>query len=245
MVSVGEIMVDVSYVIEVLLKLLQVIFTILTIIGTIFTVYQAVIHFWPEKEYMIRYKITKPFKKFINRNLPINFSFFKSCDIVQNIDRQIIFNEIITLFSSKQNVVVEHNGDCLKIHFNENNFSFDYTISFEEYDSFDGWVEYILIKQSSTINFKNVFSFLSNSFWILRDLMEVEYIRDETKKIDIVMSCKKFTFFDNALKLFGDIVGNEITIYKSEDIVHVSMNVPYNLNSIHKIMGIILLNLPN
>ena len=218
---------------------------VLTLIGTIFTIYKIIIHFWPEKEYILRYKITKPIKKWVNRNLSINFLFYKSCELNDNINKELIFNNITSMFSHKHNIIVENNNSSIKVHFNETNFSFDYVITFEEYESFDEYREYILIKQNSTINFKDVHSFLSNSFWILRDLLEQEGINDTTKNIEIKFSSKKFTFFDNTLKLFGDINGDNWTLSKDNNISTIFMKVPYNLDSINKIIEIILLNLSN
>ncbi len=236
---------DLMFIIDIIWKLIQLVIAILTLIGTLFTVYQGIIHFWPEKEYIIRYKLTKPIKKWINRNLPIDISFFKSCIITEKVDKELIFNEIKSLFSSKQNILVEFDKEYIKIHFNEVNFSFDYIITFEEYNAFNESEEYILIKQNSTVAFKDMSSFLNNSFWILRDLMDLDYFKDNTKKIEIVLSSKKFTFFDNTLRIFGDINGNNWSISKNNDISLISMNVFYNLDSIEKVIEIILLNLSN
>lgn len=232
-------------IINMISKLVQLMFTILALVGTLYTVYQAITHFWPEKEYIIRYKITKPIKKWVNRNLQINFSFFKSCDLNEDVDKELIFNEINYLFSSKQNIIVESENSDIKIHFNELNYSFDYIITFEEYESFDESVGYMLIKQNSTVNFKDVSSFLNNSFWILRDILDIDYIKDDTKKIEIVFSSNKFTFFNNTLRVLGNINGDNWNISKDKDVFQISMNIPYNLDSINKIIEIILLNLSN
>ena len=233
------------FIMDIMWKLVQLIITILTLIGTLFTIYQGIVYFWPEKEYLIRYKLTKPIKKWINRSLPIDILFFKSCTITENIDKELIFNEIKNLFSNKNNILVEFDNACIKIHFNEINFSFDYVITFEEYDSFDEFDEYMLIKQNSTIAFKDMYSFLNNSFWILRDILELNCIKDNTKKIEMVLSSKKFTFFNNTLRILGNINGDNWNIYKNGDISHISMNVFYDLDSIDEVIEIILLNLSN
>lgn len=45
-----------------ILSIIKLIIWIFTLIGTLFSAYQCILLFWPEKEYIIRYKITKPLK---------------------------------------------------------------------------------------------------------------------------------------------------------------------------------------
>ena len=107
-----------------ILSIIKLIIWIFTLIGTLFSAYQCILLFWPEKEYIIRYKITKPLKIVINRNLPITFSFYKSCDLNENIDKKVIYEELNSLFSSKNNILVSLDNSNIKIHFNERNFRF-------------------------------------------------------------------------------------------------------------------------
>lgn len=70
-----------------------------------------------------------------------------------------MFSDIESLFSTNNGVDVKKNNENnIKIHFN-GNLTFDYTISFKDFENFDEQYSYILIKLNSNIPFKCMDSF--------------------------------------------------------------------------------------
>lgn len=217
---------------------------ILSVIGTLFAVYQGLIHFYPEKTHLFENKLFKPIKKFSNRNSIMSFKFFKSCSISLDVTKESFCNELENFFANEKNILINSYDDKVKIHFNKNNVSFDYIIYFEMNNSSEEFIDSILINQNSEIKLKDVKTFLENSFWVLKDILNLQFIEDTSNKIEVVISSSKFTFFDNTFNILGNnILGNQWNISKEGDLTQISSNVLLNLDSINKIMDLILLNI--
>ena len=111
-------------------------------------------------------------------------------------------------------------------------------------NSSEEFIDSILINQNSEIKLKDVKIFLENSFWVLKDILNLQFIEDTSNKIEVVISSSKFTFFDNTFNILGNnILGDQWNISKEGDLTQISSNVLLNLDSINKIMDLILLNI--
>lgn len=225
------------------LTVLELIRDIFSVIGTLFAVYQALIHFYPEKTHLFENKLFKHLKRITNRNALISFKFFKSYTVISDVTKKAFYNDLENFFSNETNILINNSSDEIKIHFNKNEVSFDYIIFFEMEDTGE-FIDSILINQNSEIKLKDVKTFLENSFWILKDILNLQFIGNTSKKIEVVISSEKFTFFDNTFNILGNnILGNEWNISKEGDLTQISSNVLLNLDSINKIMELILLNI--
>lgn len=101
---------------------------ILTVIGSVFTCYKIFIYFLPEQEYELRYKLTKPLKKWLNRNKEVTFTFYKSFKIRENFSYGTFLKNIKYLFEDYENIIVHEENPNIKVHFTKKEFSFDFII---------------------------------------------------------------------------------------------------------------------
>lgn len=231
-----------------LVQIFNFIVYILAFIGSVFTCYQIFIHFWPEQEYELRYKLTKPLKKWLNNDKDITFTFYKSFNTIKNFDYDIFIKNIKSLFRDYENIIVHEENQNIKVHFTKKEFSFDFIISIDGIQTdYNSYGYSVLVKQKSQIKFRNVNNFLNYSFWMLKEFVELSELIDETKNVEITMSSKDFTFFKRYMELFGgNISSNTFSIKKnSEENIQISLHCKLNIDSVEDIKEIILLNIPN